>query len=85
MYVGGLVGSGKLVLANGSVSSKYCTLHVSAIFASDWTFRKASFDASADRPVRRLRWGFDVDPRDSFRLRSLDGFSASSFIRDDPH
>lgn len=31
VHEGGLVGSGKFVLANGSVSSRYCTLQVNAI------------------------------------------------------
>ena len=35
MYVGGRVGSGKFVLANGSVSSKYWTLQVNAILTED--------------------------------------------------
>lgn len=35
MYVGGRVGSGKFVLANGSVSSKYWTLQVNAILTDD--------------------------------------------------
>lgn len=58
VYRGGLVGSGKLVLLNGSVSSKNCTLHINvaimypckAIFRS----RKSGCDTTAsDRQTGR--------------------------------
>lgn len=55
VYTGGLVGSGKLVLLNGSVSSKNCTLHISVAIVYPCRANSAHQNSGGDAAARDRR------------------------------